>query len=285
MSAQHSGPILAQRAGLTVIDCRACGWAHLDPLPAVPAGYYESEFWETKGAGWLAKYEAQRDWLDMRHGDWLSLVEEHTTAGRTLLDVGCGYGFLLQQAKVRGWGCGGIDLSQEAVTYARQQGLLVNREDWPGVGGTYSCISALWLMEHLPDPLAFLGWARAHLAPGGVLLLCVPQEWTHYQYAANHVAAVHDFFVHPTHLHYWSAASFYSLLGRAGFRVVDALASYPMERFINNGRDYTADEAVGADCHAEVRAAELERTPAMRLAYQRSLARQAIGRDLVVVCK
>lgn len=181
MPSQHSGPVLAQRDGLTVIDCRACGWAHLDPLPVVEDAYYRDTFWSEKGAGWLAKYEAERDWLDMRNGDWLSVVEEHLGSKHALLDVGCGYGFFMNTANKLGWPTYGIEPSIEAAQYARQFGSVADCSWVDYNGNDFDCISALWLLEHLPNPFEFLAWARAHLAPGGVLLLCVPQEWTYPQ--------------------------------------------------------------------------------------------------------
>jgi 2-polyprenyl-3-methyl-5-hydroxy-6-metoxy-1,4-benzoquinol methylase len=284
----HSGSVIAQRDGLTVIDCRACGWAHLDPLPTVDDAYYRDTFWSEKGAGWLAKYEAERDWLDMRHGDWLTLAQDHSDGkgGRTLLDVGCGYGFFLQVAKRRLWGVAGIEPSQEAYQYCHND-FPVWPSTWESFGDMttgFDCISALWLMEHLPDPRAFLVWCRAHLAPGGVLLMAVPQEWTYPQLAANTTSAVRNWWLHPTHLHYWNAATLYGLLGRAGFRVVDALASFPIENYIRTGHDYTADESLGDKVHAAVRAKELRLSRAERLQYQREAARESWGRDLAVFC-
>ena len=51
----HGGRRLAERDGYAVIDCEACGWAHLDPLPdeaealgaCRPSSYYEDS------DGWL----------------------------------------------------------------------------------------------------------------------------------------------------------------------------------------------------------------------------------------
>lgn len=290
MLPKHSGPILAQRDSLTVIDCRACGWAHLDPLPDIPAGYYESEFWATKGAGWLERYEAERDWLDMRNRDWLSVVEEHT-AGRTLLDVGCGYGFFVAHAYSNGWAARGIDPSKEAIEWACNNYAAVEFSeigwDYPGFNHSlrFDCISALWLMEHLPNPFEFLGWARAHLAPDGALLLCVPNEWNLIQAQANRVTKTPNWWVHLTHLNYWSAPTLYGMLGRAGFKVVDALGSFPIEQCIIEGADYPVNEAIGDEMHAGVRTAEQKLTRENRLDTARKHGRQSVGRDLVVICK
>lgn len=288
MLPKHSGPILAQRDGLTVIDCRACGWAHLDPLPDIPAGYYESEFWATKGAGWLERYEAERDWLDMRHGDWLSVVEEHTD-GRTLLDVGSGYGFFLHEGLARGWKCYGIEPSQEAAKYSdhhKNQHIFNGTWENSAVLFDADCISALWLMEHLPNPFEFLAWARAHLAPDGALLLCVPQEWNYLQqFSHQGEKCLPNFWVHPTHLNYWNAATLSNMLGLAGFKVVDALATWPIEFYLTQGYDYTRDEKVGDFVHADIRKNELAMTQSERIQRGRMLAHQSVGRDLVVICK
>lgn len=288
----HQGPIVAQRDGLRVIACAACGFAHLDPLPDPAAldRYYSSDFWATKGAGWLERYEAQRDWLAMQNGDWLTALESHV-AGRFLLDVGCGYGFLLQQAKTRGWQTIGIEPSAEANYVATERLLTVHQGTWENFDHPsltpwcFNAISAMWLLEHLPDPLAFLRWCRAHLHAGGALLLAVPQEFTTLQMQADTRVKVPGYWVHETHAAYFTDGTLSNLLGRAGFRVVDRLATAAMEAYLVAGRDYTADEALGAACHADVRGRELGLSREVRLDAARDRARLGVGRDLVVIAK
>jgi SAM-dependent methyltransferase len=298
----HAGPILAQRDGCQVVDCAACGWAHLHPLPdpAELHAYYRSAFWGETKAGWRELYEAQRDWLLMSNADWLEAVEPHVPASKIpcLLDVGCGYGYLLRAALARNWHAYGIEPDGAAVVYARQQlyvpldrhggvyhGTWENFHSWHLPDRQPNVIAALWLMEHLPDPREFLQWCRDRLAPGGALLLAVPQEFTQPQALANHYADVRDYFVAPSHVNYWTAATFANLLGRAGLRIVDLLATHIMENFIITGDDYTNRPELGARLHADVRRRELEMTREQRLAAARRRARTAQGRDLMVVAK
>ena len=140
-------------------------------------------------------------------------------------------------------------------------------------------------MEHLPKPFDFLSWARAHLAPGGVLLLAVPNEWTITQYQANQLATLKNWWVHPTHLNYWSSATLYGMLGRAGFRVVDCIGTFQVEDMILKGYDYPGNEKLGDELHAKVREAELSMQREFRISAQKQGALMGQGRDLVVVCK
>ena len=47
----------------------------------------------------------------------LDVIEKETAVGR-ILDVGCGCGFFLKEAKDRGWNMEGVEPSKESVDYA-----------------------------------------------------------------------------------------------------------------------------------------------------------------------
>lgn len=291
----HRGEVVASRDALQVIDCTECGWAHLDPLPSAAdqSAYYAGHFWEETKAGWLARYEAQREWIDATNGDHLAALGVQTVGCTNidLLDIGSGYGWFMEMARSMGWRPLGIEPSESASQYATKHWLTVHQGTWENFDHPklpqfkFTAISAMWLMEHLPNPLAFLHWCRAHLRPGGALLLAVPNEFTWMQAMAGQVASVPAYWVHPTHLNYWSGATFGNLLGRAGFRVVDKLNTFDIEGYLANGRDYTADESIGAACHAQVRAAELAVNRGIRLIEKRTRGKLGIGRDLVWIAK
>jgi 2-polyprenyl-3-methyl-5-hydroxy-6-metoxy-1,4-benzoquinol methylase len=288
----HAGPIIAERDGLTAINCRACGFIHLDWLPtgAELSAYYKDDFWQKEKAGWRERHEAEAGWLAMRHDDWLAVLAENTL-GRTLLDVGCGWGhFLLRALHHHGWRAWGIEPNAEAAQYCLARGVRLLDDDWQHLAGQeaeykFDAITALWLIEHLPNPAVFLRWCRARLYTGGTLVIAIPNEWSVLQDKANEEAAVKNWWLHKTHLSYWSAASIYGLLGRCGFRVVDALGTWPMEFNILLGADYTNDPDQGAKLHAGVREHELGLTQAARLKLGRDRGLHGEGRDLVLFCK
>ena len=284
----HPGPVLAQRDNLTVIDCQSCGYAHLDALPSPDEleRFYTSEFWQSTKAGALADFERAAEWWAAIHEDWLSLVETHTR-GRTLLDVGAGYGLFLKSANLRGWSSVGIEPNTEAAAYSRKHNpCKVLARDWElAHDARFDCISAHWLIEHLPVPLDFLKWCRSKLNPDGVLLAAIPQEWTEAQADANEIVKKKNWWVDKTHLGYFSSVSFYNLLGRAGFRVVDSLATYPIETLLTEETNYVDNPEMGKNIHAEIRKYELGLTRGKRISEYRNRANRFSGRDLIVVAK
>jgi len=286
-AALHNGPLLGERDGLRVISCHACGFAHLETLPdaAALADYYVKDFWREK-PGALERIEEQREWWHVIYDDWMDCIEQYVT-GRDLLDVGAGYGFFIDAVHERGWNPWGIEPNRVACEYADKKlgWPLFNGswEDWD-YGWGFNFISALWLIEHLPDPFRFLRWCHARLKEGGVLLLVAPNEWTARQARANNIVKNRYWFIDKTHCCYFNQASLSNLLGRTGFKTIEWLTTYPMEDFILNGTgNYVDNPEIGPKCHDIVEHMDLNRSRDERLAYYANLARHGEGRDIVVI--
>src|SRR3954453_1934234 len=111
----------------------------------------------------------------------LDLIRPHRPSGR-LLDVGCGHGLLLDEARKRGYETVGLELSREAAKHARSLGLDVR--EWPleafGAGtngdspGSFDVVVLADVLEHLDDPVAAIDACAALLRPAGVLCLVTP---------------------------------------------------------------------------------------------------------------
>lgn len=282
MTSEHRGPVVAERDGLEVIACPTCGYCHLREVPTAAAleRFYARVFWQEYKDGALAHFEEQKEWQAAQFGDWLSLVEAHIL-GRTLLDIGCGYGYFMAEASARGWQANGIEPSEEAARYA---GVVCT--PWTPeleVGPRRDCISALWLLEHLPEPMAFLCWCRGHVYSGGALLLAVPNDICKIGAKTSGMVKRKNWWIDKTHMSYFSAASLSNLLGRAGFRVVEQMATYDMRQYLEQGSDYTADPALGHLLHKRIETFDLELGRDKRLTMYGDMGRLGEGRDLVVV--
>jgi 2-polyprenyl-3-methyl-5-hydroxy-6-metoxy-1,4-benzoquinol methylase len=108
----------------------------------------------------------------------LARIARHAPAGR-LLDVGCGHGLLLDEARRAGYAVTGLELSRAAAAHARAElGLDVRETALEAFAqhadGRFDAIVCADVLEHLDDPRAALATSAQLLAPGGVLCVVTP---------------------------------------------------------------------------------------------------------------
>jgi ubiquinone/menaquinone biosynthesis C-methylase UbiE len=108
----------------------------------------------------------------------------HAT-GRDVLDVGCntGYGtlrFLPVANRVVG-----VDVSPRAIEAARERALDGRPEfivttgfELPFPAGTFDLVTSFQVLEHVPDPVAFLRELARVARPGGTVILATPNAAT-----------------------------------------------------------------------------------------------------------
>jgi SAM-dependent methyltransferase len=203
-----------------IARCTACGHAQLDrpPEDAMLAQAYadaESDALADEEAGQRATARGL-----------LARLERERPPG-ALLDAGCWLGFLLAEARDRGWDpVVGVEPSRFAAQTARARlGLDVRDGDLRGAdlpAGAFDAVVLTDVLEHLTDPAAALDHIAKLLVPGGALLLTLPD-------AGSRVARLLGrrwWSILPTHVQYFSRASARTLLERCGYEV-RAVATAP----------------------------------------------------------
>ncbi|MEI8345814.1 MAG: class I SAM-dependent methyltransferase, partial [Candidatus Omnitrophota bacterium] len=107
----------------------------------------------------------------------LARLAKHKQGGR-LLDIGCGPGFFLEEARQGGFEVEGLDLSRWSADYARKrfgirvfEGLLAQAPFEPK---SFDVITFNDVIEHIEDPKTFLTQVRRLLKNDGVLYVSTP---------------------------------------------------------------------------------------------------------------
>jgi 2-polyprenyl-3-methyl-5-hydroxy-6-metoxy-1,4-benzoquinol methylase len=154
-------------------------------------------------------------------------------APRSLLDVGCGEGVLVEGwAKRLGEGrVVGIDLEEESIQagWAERQApnleyRVMEAENLPFAANEFDLASAIEVLEHVPDPAHTV--AEMARCAARHLLVSVPREplWRIVNIARG--AYWRELGNTPGHLNHWSRASFVELLARHG-EVVEVRSPFP----------------------------------------------------------
>jgi SAM-dependent methyltransferase len=157
-------------------DLFACGHCGTVYQPGLPEGERLAELYRGMADEAYLSEEAGRRATARR---LLDLIGRHMPAG-SLLDVGCGHGLLLDEARRRGYSVTGLELSETAAAYARDvlelDVLEQHIEELAATdpAGGFDAIVLADVLEHLDDPLAALDACDRLLAPGGALCVITP---------------------------------------------------------------------------------------------------------------
>jgi len=207
--------------GVEILRCGVCGlgWRAELPGDAELAGLYGDDYLERWGIDGPAELARVRAMKAASYRRFLRDVRTHQGGGR-LLDVGCALGFLLGTARELGFEVRGLDLNAAAIAAARREfGDCVHAgplDERAFPGERFDVVTLIDVLEHVPDPGAFLATVRGRLASGGIVAAVLPDaasasarllgsRWPHYN---------------AEHLFYWTPASLTRFLEREGWRVL-----------------------------------------------------------------
>jgi SAM-dependent methyltransferase len=139
-----------------------------------------------------------------------------------LLDVGCASGRFLRQMSEIGWKVAGVEFDAAAARKARAVTPEIFEGDpmeAPFAPGRFDVVTAFHVIEHLPDPLGTLRRMLEWLAPGGLVIVEVPNVGGVGGRLFGRYWSGLDF---PRHLTHFSPRTMTAMVERAGGRVVAA---------------------------------------------------------------
>lgn len=154
-------------------------------------------------------------------------------SGLRVLDIGCGGGLLSEPMARLGAEVVGVDAAERNVPvaslHANEQGLSIDyrhatAEDLVDEGDSFDVVLNMEVVEHVPDPGAFLAACHDLLKPGG-LMTCSTINRTAKSFALAIIGAEYVMRWLPAGTHQWSRFltpdELFGLLRQAGLEPVD----------------------------------------------------------------
>ncbi len=191
----------AQAASRVVVRCPVCGHdgphapvvrvASLAPphqaLTLIRCAGCASGFYDPPGITDFSDLNQDRDdfwrfYVEVGGGVWETIwpvLADVAPGPRRLLDVGCGFGFLVDfWGRQSGGEAVGVELADYGAIGARMLEIEVHRElvqDCAALAGRrFDVVYASEVIEHVPDPRAFVALLAPFVADDGVLVLTTP---------------------------------------------------------------------------------------------------------------
>ncbi len=214
-----------QNEQFSVVKCSECGLVSLDelPSPALLEKYYaDSYHYQIKEKGFVHFLESNLN--QAMHQKHLKMIERKTGkmfSGRKLLDLGCGSGYFLKFAKLRGWEVYGVEMSNYAADIARKQGISVSTKSVTEanfLSEEFDVITMFNVLEHMTNLNEVMANNYRWLKPGGLLVVEVPNvnsmqrnifggNWVHWDV--------------PRHIFHFSPETLRKLAEKNGFKVIE----------------------------------------------------------------
>ena len=202
--------------GYAIIRCKCCGLGVTQPIPDADEldGIRSRIYGAPAHAAMVAELEEHlRGRAVLRLGE----IEGLTGGPGRLLDVGCGRGAFLDEARKRGWEALGVEPDTTSAEASRELGVEVIHSRLEEVGlpsGSFDAVTLWDVLEHNERPLELLTRIRTLLRPEGVLAAQSPNLESR---MFRHAGAKWDWLSPPDHLLHFTPGSLSLLLEKSGF--------------------------------------------------------------------
>jgi SAM-dependent methyltransferase len=213
----------------------------LSPPGFDPATIYTEAYFRGGQADGYANYQGSRHVLV---GEFRRVLRELAAAGAhqgRLLEIGCAYGFFLDEARAS-FQVSGVELAAAAVAACRARGLDVVREADDAFyrsRAPFDVVVMLDVLEHLEAPATVLRTVHRHTRPGALLVITTGDFGS---LTARLLGRRWRLMTPPQHLWFFTELSLGRLLERQGFRVLRAtrpwkfvplhLIAYQLSRYV-----------------------------------------------------
>lgn len=280
------------------------GFYQYAPLPSEEElqEYYESKYYQEGCGSYEVNYAPEeiayfklKASLIYREVVRISKV----TDKKTLLDIGCGEGWVMDRFNQSGVSVSGLDFSRFALEKFHPHLIQVFQQ-----GNIYSLLKEIErkqkkidyiicvnVIEHVIDPAGLLATLHEIMHPDSFLILTAPNDFSQLQQNLLNTKKISRKFwlSYPDHLSYFNKDSIEQFLSDFGFKIRSIVADNPIDlNLLNENSNYVEDQAKGKNTHLfRVRMdnflASIDEEKLLSL-YE-LLGSMGVGRDLTYYCQ
>jgi len=199
-----------------LVKCQSCKFVFCEPIPT------ERELekhYENYG---------RNDYLSLltikRYHEILDSFEPYRKTNK-LIDVGCGIGYFLEEAKKRGWEVYGTEFTDEAIEICSKKGIKMNK----GVlnpnnydSQEFDVITSFEVIEHINNPQEELANFYKILRKGGLVYCTTPNFNSLLRYRLKEK---YNVLCYPEHLSYYTPKTLKYVFEKEGFRTKNIKAT------------------------------------------------------------
>ena len=154
-----------------------------------------------------------------RYSELLDQLDKYKVTGK-ILDIGCGEGFFLDEARKRGWEVHGTEFAEKYISICEQKGIKMKHGKLNPVNYENNCFDVItWfeVIEHINYPTIEIENISSILRPGGALYITTPN----FNSLSRHwLKGKWSVIEYPEHLSYYTPKTLGSLLLNQGFKKI-----------------------------------------------------------------
>lgn len=208
---------------IRVVKCADCGLVRLASFDHVAENHYEEGRMYDCLTPPLARIRENTLEDDRRRAQHL----RKRLRGQRLLDIGCGAGGFLGVVRGDALSVSGIEPDRSLIsTLEKELNVYANLEQLPA-RSVFDVICLFHVLEHLEDPVSSLRTFSGFLAPGGILVIEVPNVEDALISKYNFESFKNHYFW-SNHLHYFSHSSLEKVIDLAGLKLLESI---PVQRY------------------------------------------------------
>ncbi len=197
-----------------IVQCLHCGFIYSSPRMK------QEYIWQGYSEAVDDKYATQAEARMTTFKRALKTIQQYLPQKGKILDVGCAAGFFLKVASDAGWDAHGIEPNKGLAEFGRTRyGVNIVTENFLSIhlpSNSFDAVTLWDVIEHVPDPRAYMREVLRILKPGGYFFVNIPDFGSIFA----KLSGKKWWFLSPVHIYYFNRITLKKMLAIEGFTVV-----------------------------------------------------------------